>query len=792
MSIAVSSAVVTPFARASDLSTGGYRRAPDAIAAILDAPAFPVPFVSPAHDVVLLATPYRPSASELARTVELPGGVRVDPVTNALAGAPTFAALQLLRIANGTTIDVQLAKGCRASAPIFSSDGARFAFAEEGPAGTELVTGTTATGELRAYPAVRLNPLLGDAVAWLPGGGSTLLLSVLDANRPAGPPPPPTGPVVRETAGTRARVPSQGLGPEDRGAGDRFGYYARGALAVLDLTTDRETALTASGIHAHAKASPDGKFVALDDVTEPISDAVPWQADAHRAIVVDRAGRTVAILPAVPVDANEDPAGAFAGPRDVAWQANAPSTLVWLAGTKAGGDTVYARNVATSEGARAVLGAAGRLDDLAFVRGSSLALAHEYERANKTSHTVEFDVDGRRDGARPEAFGAMRDGDAFADPGRPLTEPGPNGDPVAIRDGGAIFLSGEGYTTAGLRPFVDRVDLAARAKQRLFQSAIDPLETVVAMLDAHGEAYLVRRQSPSLPPDLFVRDVATHELRQLTHFVDPAPALRTLHPRIVSYKRADGVGCSFTLYLPPGPRDGTPLPTLMWAYPYEFDDRTAAGQNANFTQTFDEPHGAAARLAALAGFAVLDDVAMPIVGDTKTGSATLVAQLTMDAQAAIDEAVRLGATDRARVAVGGHSYGAFMAATLLAHTHLFRAGIARSGAYNRTLTPFGFQNEPRSYWEAPAVYAELSPFAYADRIASPLLLVHGERDENPATPALQSERLYDAIRGNGGTARLVLLPDEGHAYVSREATETVEAETIDFLKRYLGAARAPR
>ena len=305
------------------------------------------------------------------------------------------------------------------------------------------------------------------------------------------------------------------------------------------------------------------------------------------------------------------------------------------------------------------------------------------------------------------------------------------------------------------------------------------------MLDERGETFLVQRESPTQPPDLFVRRLDARNERQLTHFVDPTPQLRSLAKRIVTYKRADGVECSFALYLPPGYREGTRLPTLLWAYPYEFNDANVASQVTNFAQTFETVSGPSPILAALAGYAVLDNVSMPVVGDPKTVNDTFLPQIEEDAKAAIDRAVEIGVTDRSRVAVGGHSYGAFMTANLLAHTHFFRAGIAESGAYNRSLTPFGFQNERRTYWQATDLYTSLSPFAFADRIQAPLLLVHGDADDNTGTFPIQSERMYAAVRGNGGVARLVMLPYEAHAYVARESIETTVREMLDWLDRYV-------
>ena len=187
----------------------------------------------------------------------------------------------------------------------------------------------------------------------------------------------------------------------------------------------------------------------------------------------------------------------------------------------------------------------------------------------------------------------------------------------------------------------------------------------------------------------------------------------------------------------------------------------------------------------LNGYAVLDNAAMPIVGDPRTVNDHFVEQVVMDAKAAVEKAVAMGVTDPARVGVGGHSYGAFMTANLLCHTDLFAAGIARSGAYNRTLTPFGFQSESRTLWQAPDMYFKVSPFLSADKIKGALLLIHGEADNNPGTFPVQSERMYQAVRGNSGTVRYVSLPYESHGYEARESVGHTLYEMITWFDKYV-------
>lgn len=228
----------------------------------------------------------------------------------------------------------------------------------------------------------------------------------------------------------------------------------------------------------------------------------------------------------------------------------------------------------------------------------------------------------------------------------------------------------------------------------------------------------------------------------------------------------------------------------MWAYPAEFKSADAAGQVKDSPYKFNRISYWGPQAFLTMGYTVLDNFSVPIVGEgDKEPNDTYIPQLVASAEAAVDEVVRRGVADRNRIAVGGHSYGAFMTANLLTHTRLFKAGIARSGAYNRTLTPFGFQAEERNYWQAPDVYNAMAPFNYADHIKDALLMIHGEQDNNSGTFPIQSERMYAAVKGLGGTARLVLLPNEAHAYRARESIMQMLAEMNNWLETYVKQAK---
>jgi dipeptidyl aminopeptidase/acylaminoacyl peptidase len=360
-----------------------------------------------------------------------------------------------------------------------------------------------------------------------------------------------------------------------------------------------------------------------------------------------------------------------------------------------------------------------------------------------------------------------------------------------IQSGDWIFLTGLGASQQGDRPFLDRLNLKTLKTERLFQCDDKSYETVVGLLDESGTRFITRRENPSEPPNYFIRSAAAADgssntaLTALTHIQDPTPQLRRITKKLVTYKRADGVELSFTLYLPPRYKEGTRLPTVVWAYPYEFSDAATASQVSGSTNRFTTITGPSHLFFLLEGYAILDNAAMPVVGDPDTVNDTYIEQIVADAKAAIDKASEMGVTDPDRVGVGGHSYGAFMTANLLAHSDLFRAGIARSGAYNRTLTPFGFQSERRTLWEAPELYLKMSPFMYANKIKQPILLIHGEADNNTGTFPIQSERMYQAIRGNGGTVRFVFLPDEAHGYSGRESVEHTLYEMVSWFDKYV-------
>src|SRR5208282_5845318 len=434
-----------------------------------------------------------------------------------------------------------------------------------------------------------------------------------------------------------------------------------------------------------------------------------------------------------------------------------------------------------------------RYEDFAWSEQPSVALLTQYD--NNRHWTKSFIVDVDDPQQKPRLLWDLSTDESYKNPGYPVHRQLANGSWVVRQDGDSIYLSGVGSSPDGDRPFLDRLDLKTLKTERLFRCDKTSVERFLSFSGPDTRTFLTWHQSPTDPPNAFTRTLgkpvdapegeATFASTSvaLTHIPDPAPEVRAIKKRLVKYKRADGLDLSFTLYTPPGYQEGARVPTILYAYPLDYADASTAGQVTGSQETFTQLYEY--RLLLLGGYAIIDDASFPIIGDPKKAYDTYLEQLVADAKAAVDEAVRLGVADPQRIGVTGHSHGALMTVNLVAHSDLFRAGVATSGSYNKTLTPFGFQNERRSVWEASDVYLKVSPFFSADKLKTPLLIMHGAEDANPGTTPIQSHKLYEAIRGNGGITRLVILPHEPHWYTAMESNEQLVYEMLRWFDKYV-------
>jgi dipeptidyl aminopeptidase/acylaminoacyl peptidase len=806
--LVVLAAVRAPVADAGPTTDAGptaYRSPARSIAALVDVPPTPAASLGPdLRTLVLLEQPTLPTIAEVAEPELRLAGLRINPRTSGPSRRSYLSGLLLLDVRDASAAPravTGLPVGARIADVRWSPDGARLAFTVTGDDAISLWVAEVKTARAWRLLPDRLNGAAGAPFEWRSDGAIVARLVPAGRGEPPARARVPTGPRVQENDGRKrpARTNPDVLRDEHDDA--LLEYHLRSQLAVI--TPDgKPTSIGAPDLHVAAAPSPDAAHLLVAAIHRPFSrkvgiDRFPLRVDAWSAS--GRLERRLADLPLaeeVPIDF----AAVRTGRRGFEWRADADATLCFTE-ARDGGDPKRAAAVRDELSCWAApwRGRPVKLVALALRSGGirwgsgRTALVTEWWWTDRKTRTWVVAPDAPR--AAPRKLWDRSSEDRYTDPGEPVLRRTPRGTQVLhTTPGGALLLVGAGASAEGDRPFLDELDLGTGATRRRFRSAAPAYEMPVAIADDAGALVLTRRETAAEPPQYHLRADGAAP-RALTRFPHPHPALSRVGKRLITYRRADGVALSGMLYLPPGfvPGRDRPLPLLMWAYPSEFKSRAAAGQVQDSPHRFVRAHPHGPLFALLLGFAVLDDPSFPIVGEgTTEPNDSYVAQLVAGAGAAVDEVVRLGVADRDRIAIGGHSYGAFTAVNLLAHSDLFRAAIARSGAYNRTLTPFGFQSEERSLWQARQTYQDMSPFSYADKIDEPLLLIHGEVDDNSGTYPIQSERLFEAMTGLGGRVRYVVLPAEAHGYRARESVLHVLFEMSGWLERNVARARPRR
>jgi dipeptidyl aminopeptidase/acylaminoacyl peptidase len=794
-----------------------YQQPPAAIRDLLLAP--PTPRISLSGDgrtMAILAVQDFPTIAELSQPELRLAGLRLNPRTNGPSRVSYAVGMQFKQLPGGAEKPVQgLPAQARISSPSWSPDNQHVAFALTVPAAdgstgqVELWVADVATNSARRLLATPLNDVFGSSFEWV-SDSQTLLARTVPAGRGAAPAADatPTGPAVQETGGGKksgARTYQDLLkNPADERL---FEYYATSQLVKVKLADGSAQPLGQPGVLRSVSPSPDGRFVLVRTVHRPYSYTLPVSSFPQRIDVLDLGSgavtKAVVDLPLadnVPTNFDAVPTG----PRDHGWRTDAPATLYYAEAQDGGDpktkaavrDKVYLLPAPFGGPAQEL--AALPLRYAGMTWGTDhLALVEGYRWADRHETTWQLDP-----AAPGQALKVLFDGssqDTYHNPGTPYTRRNAQGKQVLAlgQNGQAIYLFGQGASPEGDRPFVNELNLKTEKIMELWRSEAPYYEVPVALLDAKKGApeLLTRREAIDQVPNYYLQPLAKKgKPVALTHFANPYAAFGgSFRKQVLHYKRADGVDLTANLYLPPNYKksDG-PLPTLMEAYPVEFKDKANAGQVSGSPYTFTRLSWATPVYWVTQGYAVLQGATVPIVGEgTAEPNDTYTEQLVASAKAAIDEGKRLGVVDPNRVAVMGHSYGAFMTANLLAHSNLFKAGIARSGAYNRTLTPYGFQGEERTYWQAKNVYDAMSPFNFADKVKTPILLIHGEADNNSGTFPIQSERFYAALKGQGATVRYVVLPAESHSYAARENLLHMLWEMNTWLDKYVKNPTAP-
>ncbi|MEM7050712.1 MAG: prolyl oligopeptidase family serine peptidase [Acidobacteriota bacterium] len=779
-------------------ATAQYQQPQQDLVDLLDAPLTPRLRIHPqGRAVALLDRPSQPTIATLAEPELRLAGIRVKTRSNARSWTLYSRGITLVDLEGRSRPVTSLPPDAHLENFRWSPDGEHFAFTHTTADGLELWTASLADAEARRLTGPILNLAMARGISWLPDS-SALVTTVRPANQRAVPSAPtvPSGPVIQETTGKAAPARTYQDLLKSRHDEALFDHYFTSQVARIGLDGKVER-LTDPAIVWQVDPSPDGRYLLLETLHRPYSYLVPAFRFPRRIAILDGSGEVVHELADRPLMEGVPTAfgSVVTGPRQPMWRADVDASLAWaeaLDGGDAGAEAKLRDRLYLL--AAPFTGEPQKLADLEL-RFSSVQWGHDDLALVstwwwKSRQTRAWRVHPASPAKAPKLVHEGSFEDRYGDPGEPVMQANARGRQqlLTLDDGKSLVMIGDGASEEGDRPFLDLWNLDSDEKQRLFRSQAPHYERPLDILSADGQRFLTLRESVEEPPNLYVRDLTSDSLQQITDMPHPTPQLLGVSKELIRYRRADGVQLTGTLYLPKGyeaERDG-PLPTMLWAYPQEFKSADAAGQVTDSPHRFTRIGWWSPMLWLTQGYAVLDDPTLPIIGEgDDEPNDTYVEQLVNGAAAAIDELVRRGVGDRDRMVIGGHSYGAFMTANLLAHSDLFAAGIARSGAYNRTLTPFGFQAEERSVWQAPEIYFAMSPFMHADKVNEPILLIHGQVDNNSGTYPMQSERFYNALKGLGATARLVMLPHESHGYRARESILHMLWETERWLDTYV-------
>ena len=775
-----------------------YQRPPKVLEDLLLAPPTPtVSFNNKATYMLIMERSQYPDVEELAQPELRIAGLRINPRNFGPSRANYVTNFKIKQIATGKEMQVTgLPAKMKGGGPVWNPSQTKIAFSNTTGSAIDLYEIDLQTAVAKKVNKKPLNMVLDD-YRYIDDGTLLYQTTLYPASNAPKAPLAPAGPVIQENLGKAA--PSRTYQDMIKSPFDEklFEFYA--SSQPVKNKAGIETPFGKPGIYSNISPSPDRKYFLVRQVRKPFSYLVPAHGFPSAVMVTDANGREIKKLASLP--STETAPSGFDNiqnlPRGFSWRNDKAATVIWAEPLDSGlfnkkmdyHDAVYYLDAPFSGNARLL--AKTQMRYRGIVWGTeNLALLNEGSQRQQKARVFKLDPTT----GNTELLIDRSVNDGYSNPGSPVMHQNQYFRPVlqTVQNGSGLLMAGEGASPKGDLPFLAIFNLDQKKNEIIWRCEEPYYETVVDVVDAEKKILITRKESLTEPPNYYLRDLVAKTSTELTKFTDPQPALRGLKKEKISYKRADGVGLTSTVYLPAGFKPGTdkPLPIFMWAYPREFKSSSDAAQVRGSLYRFSGVSWGSPVFYATMGYCVMDATEFPIVGEgDKQPNDNFVEQLQMNAEAALNKIHELGYGDTARAAVGGHSYGAFMTANLLAHTRLFKAGIARSGAYNRTLTPFGFQNEERTFWQAPEVYMRMSPFAHADKIKDALLLIHGDADNNPGTFPINSERLYAAIKGLGGTVRFVSLPFESHSYAGRQNVLQMLYEQYTWLEKYVKGAK---
>jgi dipeptidyl aminopeptidase/acylaminoacyl peptidase len=793
--------VVLAFAKAESQEKLNYQQPSDEIMALVDYDRPPTTLIDDAtENMVLLYRDTYKSIEQLSENELRLGGLRINPATNIGSRVTFYDKVAVQKVGSKELVTVSgLPAQPKLSNFNWSPDQTMVAMTHTTKTGTEVWLLNVKQAKAKKLTEAVVNANMGNPINWFKDGESLLVNMLADDRKPLIDTSieVPTGPTISTSDGSKA----QNRTYQDllKNPSDEHNFEQLALSKLMKVQLDGSTKLFLPGaMYSDISFAPDGSHLMITQIKRPFSYIVTYGRFPMQSTIYDIAANQVAVVNEVPL-MEEMPKGFMAvreGMRSLSWRADRPHTLQYVMALDGGDpanevayrDALYSWEAPFKEGTgKELLKTKDRYNGVIY-GNDKIAIAYDYWWNTRNRRTYVFNPSDNK--VTPVVISDRNYQDVYSDPGSFVTTKNEWDRSILKLNGNKAYLIGDGYSDKGQFPFIDEMNLKSKKTKRLYQSTFtDKKENLMEALDMDKGKILVRIESPTSYPNYYIRNISIkNDLQQLTFFENPFEGLQNVHKELISYKRDDGLDLTATMYLPPNyDKDKKEkLPMLLWAYPREYKDKASANQNTQNPNEFIYPSYGSFVYWVMKGYVVLDDAAFPIVGEGKVEpNDTFIKQLVANGKAAIDAVDALGYIDRNRVAVGGHSYGAFMTANLLAHSDLFAAGIARSGAYNRTLTPFGFQSEERSYWDAPQVYNTMSPFMNAEKVNEPLLLIHGQADNNSGTYPLQSERYFNALKGLGATARLVMLPKESHGYVAKESILHVLWEQDQWLEKYV-------
>ncbi|RUO25835.1 S9 family peptidase [Aliidiomarina minuta] len=773
-----------------------YQQPAQEVIDIVDAAPAPGASISPGSNYLLVQNyPALPALSDLAVPEYRLAGRRINPDNNTISQSRFIENLRIVDIGSTEQRPVSgLPEDSRIINTLWAPDGEQLAVLNMEADQVSLWLVDAQSAEASRWTDVQVNAVWGGQMHWNEDSSAVYLLAV-DTERGEEPKasPVPQGPIVTESRGRTAPARTYQDLLADSHDELLFDYYFSSQITRIDQQGNQKK-IGEPGVFNTFSLSPDSQHLLVTELQRPYSHAVPQFRFARTTEVWNTDGEKVYQVVEQPL-ADDLPISFDAvveSRRSISWRNDADATLVWAQAADGGDprnesdvrDQVFQLPAPFDAEPEKLLELSTRYARLLAADGDT-AIVWERWWNSREEKAWRINTAGE---AEPELMWERSWQDRYGDPGSPMTTRTEDGRRVLFVDDGHILLTGDGASDEGDRPFIDRRNLDSGDTERLWRSESPYFEQPRALVDAESMTFLTQREASDQPADFYLRTLGEEQLTALTQTEHPMPHTLGISRELVHYEREDGLAMSATLFLPEGydaERDG-PLPTIVWAYPREYRSAADAAQVSGSPYEFNRISFWRPQFLATQGYAVFDNATMPIVGEgDKRPNDTFIEQLVMNSEAVIKAGVDKGVTDANRVALGGHSYGAFMTANVLAHSDLFQAGIARSGAYNRSLTPFGFQREERTVWDDPQLYLDMSPFFSAHQIKTPLLLIHGSEDNNSGTFPMQSERLYQAVKGLGGTSRLVMLPLESHGYRARESILHMLWETVEWLDEFV-------